>query len=69
MYVVKGGKTLAQIASEFEFHPNHGCKGKDQLLSMLTDLFSDRWNVSKGHQYELEADLIRQLGKLRVKNE
>jgi len=39
---VKGEKTVAQIASEFGVHPNQVREWKDQLLSMLPELFSDQ---------------------------
>jgi hypothetical protein len=39
---VKGEKTVAQIASEFGVHPNQVRKCKDQLLSILPELFSYR---------------------------
>jgi len=38
---VKGEKTVAMIASEFEVHPSQVRKWKDQLLSMLPELFSE----------------------------
>ena len=44
---VKGEKTVAQIASEFGVHPNQVRKWKDQLLSMLPALFSDRRRSGK----------------------
>ena len=61
---VKGEKTVAQIASEFGVHPNQVRKYKDQLLSILPELFSDR-----EARDELEAELFRQIGQLRVENE
>ena len=41
---VKGEKIVAQIASEFEVHPNQVRKWKDKLLSILPELFSYRRN-------------------------
>jgi transposase-like protein len=40
--VVKGEKTVAQIASEFGVHPNQVRKWKDPLLNLLPELFSDQ---------------------------
>jgi transposase-like protein len=66
---VKGEKTVAQIASEFGVHPNQVRKWKDQLLSMLPELFSDRRKKREEDRDELEAELFRQIGQLRVENE
>jgi putative transposase len=63
---VKGEKTVAQIASEFGAHPNQVRKWKDQLLSMLPELFSDRRKKREEDRDELEAELFRQIGQLRV---
>jgi len=62
---VKGEKTVAQIASEFGVHPNQVRKWKDQLL----ELFSDRRKKREDDRDELEAELFRQIGQLRVENE
>jgi len=66
---VKGEKTVAQIASEFGVHPDQVRKWKDQLLSMLPELFSDRRKKREEDRDELEAELFRQIGQLRVENE
>jgi len=39
---VIGEKTAAQIASEFGVHHNQVRKWKEQLLSLLLELFSDQ---------------------------
>ena len=66
---VKGEKTVAQIAGEFGVHPDQVRKWKDQLLSMLPELFSDRRKKREEDRDELEAELFRQIGQLRVENE
>ena len=66
---VKGEKTVAQIASEFVVHPNQVRKWKDRLLSMLPELFSDQSKKREEARDELEAELFRQIGQLRVENE
>jgi len=66
---VKGEKTVAQIASELGVHPNQVRKWKDQLLSMLPKLFSDRRKKREEDRDELEAELFRQIGQLWVENE
>jgi transposase-like protein len=66
---VKGEKTVAQIASEFGVHPNQFRKWREQLLSLLPELFSDRRRKREESQEEMEAELFRQIGQLRVENE
>ena len=63
---VKGEKTIAQIASEFGVHPNLIRKWRKQLLEMLPGMFSDRRKKAEGDRSELEDELYRQIGKLKV---
>jgi transposase len=63
---VKGEKTIAQIAGEFGIHPNQIQRWRKQLLEMLPDLFSDRRKRVDKDRDELEAELFRQIGQLKV---
>ena len=63
---VKGEKTIAQIASEFKVHPNMVRKWRKHLLEMLPDLFSGRRKRLEDNREELEAELYRQIGRLKV---
>jgi transposase-like protein len=63
---VKGEKTIAQISSEFSVHPNQIRQWRKQLLQMLPDLFSDRRKRGEKDRDELEAELFRQIGQLKV---
>lgn len=63
---VKGERTIAQIASEFGIHPNIVRKWRKQLLEMLPDLFSDRRKKVEDDRDELETELYRQIGQLKV---
>jgi transposase len=63
---VKGEKTIAQISSEFKVHPNMVRKWRKQLLEMLPNLFSDRRKRVESDRDELEAELYRQIGQLKV---
>ena len=63
---VKGEKTIAQIAGEFGIHPNQIQRWRKQLLEMLPDLFSDRRKRVDKDREELEAELFRQIGQLKV---
>ena len=62
----KGEKTLAQLASEFDVHPNQIRQWRRHLLETLPDLFSDRRKQVEKSRDELEAELFRQIGQLKV---
>jgi len=66
---VKGEKTLAQIASEFRVHPNQIRQWRNHLLEVLPDVFSHRRQAREKEQEELEAELYRQIGQLKVEVE
>lgn len=63
---VKGEKTIAQISSEFGIHLNQIRKWRKDLLERLPDLFSDRRKRVEKDRDELEAELYRQIGQLKV---
>jgi transposase len=62
-------KTLAQIASEYKVHPNQIRQWRRQLLETLPDLFSDRRKHEEKNRDELEDELYRQIGQLKVELE
>jgi putative transposase len=66
---VGGEKTVAQIVSECVCHSNHVRKWKDRLLCLLPELFSYRRKKREEERDELEAELFRQIGQLRIVNE
>ena len=63
---VKGEKTIAQIASEYGVHPNMIRRWRKHLLEALPELFSDRRRRGDKDRDELEAELYRQIGQLKV---
>jgi putative transposase len=66
---VKGEKTMAQISSEFKVHPNQIRQWRNHLLEMLPDVFSNRRKTQEKEREELEAELYRQIGQLKVEVE
>jgi len=66
---VKGEKTIAQVASEYGVHPNQVRQWKEHLLSVLPELFSDRRKRTDEERDQVEAELYRQIGQLKVENE
>jgi putative transposase len=66
---VRGEKTLAQLSSEFKVHPNQIRQWRHHLLEMLPDVFSNRRTTQEKEREELEAELYRQIGQLKVEVE
>ena len=67
--VVKGKKTIAQIATEFEVHPNQIRQWRRHLLDVLPEVFSNRRPQHEKARDEIEAELYRQIGQLKVELE
>jgi transposase-like protein len=65
---VKGEKTIAQIASEYEVHPNQVSQWKKKMLKNLPDVFATKKEKRDRKDYP-EDELLRQIGQLKVENE
>jgi putative transposase len=63
---VKGEKTLAQLAGEYGVHPNQIGQWRKRILKELPTLFSERGDHQEKDRDELEAELYRQIGQLKV---
>jgi len=63
---IKGDRTMAELASEFEVHPTQIAQWKKQLLEALPEVFSHRRQRSQQQQDELTAQLYQQIGQLKV---
>jgi len=63
---VKGEKTLAELSSEYAVHANQIGQWKKQLVEELPALFSDRKKKVEREREELESELYKQIGQLKV---
>jgi putative transposase len=64
--VVKGQRTLNEIASEQGVHPNLLLQWKKHLLEELPALFADKRCKQQRQDEEHEAQLYQQIGQLKV---
>jgi transposase len=62
-------KTIAQLASRFDVHPNQISDWKKAATESLTDVFSKRRRTEKQDSQAREDELLRQIGKLTVEVE
>ncbi len=63
---LRNQRTLAEIASEYRVHPNQVSKWKRRALEGLPSLFSQRPERELQEAEELQAELYRQIGQLKV---
>jgi putative transposase len=64
---VKGDKTIAELATEYQVHPTQITQWKNQLLESLPGVFTRRRkNNDVQEREELTAQLYQQIGRLKV---
>ncbi len=64
--VIKGNRTLTEIASDAQVHPNLLTQWKRQLLESLPTAFSDKRLKENKEQEALTDQLYQQIGQLKV---
>jgi putative transposase len=62
---VLGEKSLAEIASQYEVHPNQISRWRKQLIEELPGIFTDRKRRAKDSE-EQKARLYEEIGRLKV---
>ena len=62
-------KTISQIASDNNLHPNQVSNWKKQLLTEGTALFEKKNRGRQKEQETQEAALYEQIGRLKMENE
>ncbi len=63
---LKAEKTISEISSEYGVHPNQIRQWKKQLLKEIPLIFTNRKKKAEKDREELEAELYRQIGQLKV---
>jgi putative transposase len=63
---VRGDKTVAQLAGEYEVHANQISQWKKQLLDSLPEVFGRRREAAAADQEALTARLYQEIGQLKV---
>jgi transposase-like protein len=63
---VRGVKTLAQLAAEYQVHPNQISKWKKTLVSQASELFASEKNSTARTEEEITAPLYEEIGRLRM---
>ena len=66
MAAAKADKTIAELASEYEVHPNQIAQWKKQLLESLPEIFNRSRQKDRHRQDELTEHLYQQIGQLKV---
>ncbi len=63
---IRGMKSMSELASEFEVHPNQISTWKNLALTELPGVFSERRKREAEEDNELKARLYQQIGQLQV---
>jgi putative transposase len=63
---IKGERTLAELASQYEVHPNQIRAWKKRLLAEVSDIFSDRRRKKKVDEEGVKAKLYEEIGRLKI---
>jgi putative transposase len=63
---VKGERSLSELASRYEVHPNQIRTWKKQLITGLPDIFPERRRRKDENDEGVKAKLYEEIGRLKV---
>ncbi|MCC6681370.1 MAG: hypothetical protein IT445_10765 [Phycisphaeraceae bacterium] len=63
---VKGQRTMAELAGQYQVHPSQIAPWKKQLLDTAEQVFSVRAAADHRQQEELAQRLYQQIGQMKV---
>ena len=65
---IRGDKTLAELAVQFEIHANQIVQWKKELESLAADVFDSKGTVVRNHESEI-AQLHSKIGELTMERD
>jgi len=65
---LKGDKTMAELASEYEVHPNQISKWKQKVLEEVPQIFEKKSRSKGDHRDPATDELYKEIGQLQVEN-
>lgn len=65
---LKGDKTMSELATEFDVHPNQIKQWKDQLLEGVTGVFDDGAKPTREPEIDVKS-LHAKIGQLTLEND
>ena len=65
---ISGDKTISEIASEYNLHPNLVSQWKKKLMKEAADIFATKKEKQAEQQFP-EEELLKKIGQLNVEND